>query len=69
MEYDSFQDNLKLHLTTGLALYVLFATLDGYFTLEGIQGNLNLEGNPIMQYMMARLGLLGGLIFEKALEI
>jgi len=62
-----FKRHLILHLSTGLTLYVLFAVLDVYFTLKGIQGDITLEGNPVMQYMMARFGPLGGLIIEKAL--
>ena len=61
--------NLTLHLTAGVALYLLFAALDGYFTLEGIQGDITLEGNPIMQYMMTIFGPLGGLIIEKTLVL
>ena len=62
-----FKYHLTLHLTVGVALYVLFAALDSYFTLGGIQGDITLEGNPVMQYMMTRFGPLGGLIIEKAL--
>ena len=64
-----FERCLKLHLTTGLTLYVLFAVLDAYFTLAGIQGDLALEGNPLIRYMMTRFGLLGGLIIEKTLVL
>ena len=64
-----FKRNLTLHLTAGLALYLLFAALDSYFTLGGIQGDITLEGNPVMQYMMARFGPMGGLIIEKALVL
>lgn len=64
-----FKDHLTFHLTVGVALYVLFAALDSYFTLGGIQGDITLEGNPIMQYMMTRFGPLGGLIIEKALVL
>jgi len=64
-----FKRCLKLHLTTGLTLYVLFAVLDAYFTLAGIQGDLALEGNPLIRYMMTRFGLLGGLIIEKTLVL
>ena len=62
-----FRHNLTLHLTSGLTLYLLFALFDVYFTLQGIQGDITLEGNPVMQYMMSRFGLLGGLVIEKAL--
>jgi hypothetical protein len=64
-----FKRHLRFHLTVGVALYLLFAALDSYFTLWGIQGDITLEGNPIMQYMMTRFGPLGGLIIEKALVL
>ena len=52
-----------------ISLYVLFASLDVNFTLMGIHGDISLEGNPIMRYMMAGLGLMGGLIVEKSLVL
>ena len=59
--------NLILHLSISIFLYVLFASLDTYFTLGGINGNVSLEGNPVMRYMMVRFGLMTGLIIEKIL--
>lgn len=56
---------LSLHLTVSIILYVLFASLDGYFTLKGMGGDVSLEGNPIMRYMMLHFGLQGGLVIEK----
>lgn len=64
-----FKRHLTFHLTAGVALYLLFAALDGYFTLEGIQGDITLEGNPVMQFMMTRFGPLSGLIIEKVLVL
>jgi len=58
---------LSLHLTVSIVLYILFASLDVYFTLKGISGDVALEGNPIMRYMMLNFGLQGGLIIEKCL--
>ena len=59
--------NLILHLSIGIPLYVLLASLDVYFTLRGINGEIALEGNPVMRYMMAAFGPLGGLVIEKSL--
>jgi len=61
--------NLILHLNIGILLYVLFASLDVYFTLKGVSGDINLEGNPVMRYMMHSFGLQGGLIVEKSLVL
>ena len=61
--------NLILHLNIGISLYVLFALLDVYFTLRGINGEIALEGNPVMRYMMVSFGLMGGLIIEKSLVL
>jgi hypothetical protein len=58
-----------LHMIIAISLYVLFACLDVYFTLMGINGDIFLEGNPIMRYMMASFGLMGGLIVEKSLVL
>jgi hypothetical protein len=57
--------NLILHLTISISLYAIFAFFDAYFTLKGISGDISLEGNPVMRYMMLNFGLLGGLIVEK----
>jgi type IV secretory pathway VirB3-like protein len=61
--------NLILHLNTAIFIYVLFALLDVYFTLRGVNGNITLEGNPVMRYMMVSFGMLGGLIVEKSLVL
>lgn len=61
--------NLIFHLTIGISLYGLFAFLDAYFTLAGMDGDITLEGNPIMQRMMIYFGLKGGLIVEKSLVL
>ena len=58
---------LRLHLTVSILLYLIFASLDVYFTLKGIRGDVSLEGNPLMRYMMLNFGLQGGLIIEKCL--
>ena len=60
---------LVLHLNAAISIYVLFAVLDVYLTLRGINGNMALEGNPVMRYMMGSFGLMGGLIVEKSLVL
>lgn len=54
-------------LAVGLGLYALGAVLDIRMTSAGIAGDLALEGNPVMRWMMARFGLEAGLWLEKAL--
>ena len=61
--------SLIRHLIIAISFYAFFASLDVYFTLIGIRGDISLEGNPIMRYMMANFGLTGGLIIEKALVL
>ena len=61
--------NLIQHLNIGISLYVLFASLDVYFTLKGVSGDITLEGNPVMRFMMCSFGLMGGLIIEKSLVL
>jgi hypothetical protein len=61
-----FQQCIIKHLTISVSLYILFASLDVHFTLTGINGDISLEGNPIMQYMMLNFGLGSGLIIGKA---
>lgn len=55
------------HVWLGLALYAVFATADTLLTLHGTQGDLALEGNPVMQFMMATFGPVAGLVLEKLL--
>ncbi len=55
------------HLIISITAYVVCAFLDAFFTLEGMQGNLLLEGNPVMRYMMQTFGLIGGLVIQKSL--
>jgi hypothetical protein len=61
--------NLILHLAIGISFYILFASLDVYFTLRGINGDISMEGNPVMRSMMVSFGLMGGLITEKSLVL
>ncbi len=62
-----FKYSLILNLGIGLPLFIIFGSIDIWFTLEGIQGNTSLEGNPIMRTMMDLFGLEFGLILAKAL--
>jgi hypothetical protein len=61
--------NLILNLSIGIPLFVIFGSMDTWFTLNGMQGNLSLEGSPIMRTMMTQFGLLPGLIIEKTLVL
>lgn len=63
------QRSFILHMIIATSLYVLFALLDVHFTLVGINGDISMEGNPIMRYMMANFGLMGGLIVEKTIVL
>jgi hypothetical protein len=58
---------LTVHLLISVLLYILFASLDAGFTLKGISGDLSLEGNPVMRWMMVHFGETGGLILGKCL--
>jgi hypothetical protein len=57
------------HLIISISLYVLFALLDIFFTLKGVRGDISMEGNPIIRYMMVNFGLVGGLVVEKSLVL
>ena len=61
--------SLISHLIISISLYVFFALLDIFFTLKGVHGDIAIEGNPIMRYMMANFGLMGGLVVEKSLVL
>ena len=61
--------SLILHMNVCILFYVLFAVLDTWFTLNGISGDLSLEGNPLMRRMMVIFGQMGGLIIEKILVL
>jgi hypothetical protein len=53
-------------LTLGCALYVLAAYADIHWTLKGMDGALGLEGNVFLRGVMARFGIAGGLVLDKA---
>ena len=57
------------YLGSGLFLYMVFASLDVHLTMKGINGDVNLEGNPVIRHMLASFGILSGLIIEKALVL
>ena len=52
----------------GIALYSQ-TFLDIFFTLKGVRGDIAMEGNPIIRYMMVNLGLVGGLVVGKGLVL
>ena len=54
-------------LAVGSAFYALAAVADIVMTLAGMDGRLELEGNPVMRAVMAHFGLETGLFLEKAL--
>ncbi len=53
-------------LLAGIAFYVVTAAADTLLTLQGVNGDLQLEGNPIMQAAMEHLGMGLGLVTQKA---
>ena len=61
--------SLILHLNVCILFYALSAVLDTWFTLNGIRGDISLEGNPLMRHMMVIFGQMGGLIIEKTLVL
>lgn len=61
--------SLALHLSIAIFLYVVFASFDIYFTLKGLGGDISLEGNPAIRYMMVNFGILEGLLLEKILVL
>ncbi len=61
------KQNFILHLTIGLSLYLLSASMDTFFTLQGLDGDISMEGNPVIRYMMVVFGPAGGLVVEKTL--
>jgi hypothetical protein len=65
----SLKRNLTYNLSIGIFLYLLFASLDVYLTLKGTRGDISLEGNPMIRYMMVAFGLMPGLIIEKTLVL
>ena len=55
------------NLSVSTFLYVLFALCDIFLTLNGMDGEIAMEGNPVMRRMMIRFGRINGLIIEKAI--
>jgi hypothetical protein len=69
MSMNPLKRNLVIHLSTGIFLYLLFSSLDVFFTLRGVNGDISMEGNPVMRSMMFYFGLTGGLIMEKVIVL
>ncbi len=55
----------RLRLTIGIGLYFIAAVADGYMTLQGMQGDLALEGSPLMRETMRAFGPAAGLVIQK----
>ena len=53
-------------LLAGIAFFIVTATADTLLTLQGMNGDLQLEGNPIMRAAMEHLGIGLGLVTQKA---
>ncbi len=65
---DHYQSFLSRHkLAIGVGFFLLTAIADIRMTLAGLDGNLELEGNPVMRTIMALFGIEGGIWLEKAL--
>ena len=56
-------------MTISASAYVLCAGLDAYLTAMGLQGNIALEGNPIIKAMMAQFGIVAGMVLEKGIVL
>ena len=63
--YLSFLSRHKLAI--GVGFFALTAIADIRMTLAGLDGNLELEGNPVMRAIMALFGIEVGIWLEKAL--
>ena len=66
---NTLKHNLAIHLSVGIFLYLLFSSLDVFFTLRGVNGDISMEGNPAIRYMMFYFGLSGGLILQKVIVL
>ncbi len=53
-------------LLAGIVFFIVTAAADTLLTLQGMNGDLQLEGNPIMQAAMEHLGIGLGLVTQKA---
>jgi hypothetical protein len=57
--------NFKINLLLGSALFTIFAIADSVNTINGLQGNTALEGNPIVRLSLEVFGIVPGLIIHK----
>lgn len=48
-------------------IYGVVTLCDSLLTIYGISSGVSSEGNPCMQMLISRLGLIGGVFFGKAL--
>ncbi|MCE5193869.1 MAG: DUF5658 family protein [Nitrospiraceae bacterium] len=61
--------NLLLHLSISILLYIIFASFDILLTLKGIDGDIHMEGNPVLRHMMTSFGITAGLILGKGIVL
>lgn len=52
-------------LAIGTAIYLVSAVADAWLTVRGMNGNLDLEANAFMRYLMVRLGIESALVMQK----
>ena len=52
-------------LAIGISFYLVSATADAWLTVIGMDGNLDLEANAILRYLMERLGVEPALVLQK----
>jgi len=52
-----------------LAIFILLQCLDGYTTCRALQNPQNYEKNPLMRWLMSKLGMKRALIMTKLLVI
>ena len=52
-------------MTEGTVLFLLLGGMDIVFTIDGLDGNPAMEGNPLLRGLMENYGILTGLLFGK----
>lgn len=59
--------HITYHLSIGVPCYILFAVADISLTLQGLQGEISREGNPVLRYLMHDFGVLSAMLISKGL--